>query len=585
MGLPSRPGGVSRFDSARALISGLHAERILAFGDRPVFLQDDSLPSPNAVRTLLMPAVEAAGFAGFDSMIVMSDGDWEDPVAALELAEGMGLGVREERVAESARRIGFRDAVAAERVRAGDTVQLSFEIVSARPRDPAGAGGDGAEDADAPGVDSVRVRLRGPDVDLEARLGVPDAGRTSRGELRWQSAAVSPGLAAEWRTYELSLEEGADPYGAADRLPLLVEVTSEAADAVLISEMPDWEPTFLLPLLERVTPGGARAYARVGPERYLRLGTEPVQVDASDVRRAVRVARLLAVQGSPADLPSWLSAALQRHPRKLVLSTEPGGVPGIAATPERRLEGEWYPEQPASSAPTSGLLSGLELAELPPIRDVMLLDDSWEWAPLMSRRDRRGQARPLAAAGRGRGARWALVVGSGYWRWAFRGGEARRVYESLFGGIAGWLLEGAQRRAVDLAEAPTSLAPARWRVAPGVTDLAITVYDSAGRTVWSQRWEEPEALVTGPLLPAGPASFEALGEGPDGPLRIERPLVVRTGGSELQPKPTRAEIALPAADPGAEDEPRRRSRAVWPFALAIVLFTGEWIWRRQIGLR
>ena len=582
MSLPSRPGGSSRFDSARALLTGLPSGRILAFGDRPAFLQDDALPTPSAARSLLTPAIEAAGLAGFDSVVIVSDGGWDDPAAALELAEGMGLGVREQRVASPTRRVGLHDGFAPERVNAGDTVRLSFEIVTGEVRDPAA---DGPGGADAPGSDSVSILLRGPDVELEVRVGVPDAGRSSRGEIRWPAAAVSPGVASEWRRYELSLAEGADPYGAADRLSLLVEVASEAADAVLVSETPDWEPSFLLPLLERVTSGGAHAYVRVGPERYLRLGTEPIQVDAAAVRRAVSAAQLLAVQGSPGDLPAWLSAALQRHPRKLVLSTGPGDVPGIAATPDTRLDGEWYPEQPAASAPTSALLSGLQLEELPPIRDVLLLGGSWEWASLMSRRDRRGEARPLAAAGRGGGARWALVVGSGYWRWAFRGGEARRVYEGLFGGIAGWLLEGVQRRAVDLAEVPTSLAPARWRVEPGITDLAITVYDSAGGVVWARRWEEPEALVTGPSLPAGPASFEAVGEGPEGRLRIERPLVVRAGSTELEPRPMRPEVALPASGRGVEGEPPRRSRAVWPFALAIVLFGGEWIWRRRIGLR
>ncbi len=585
MGLPSLPGGSSRFDSARALLAGLQSERILAFGDRPAFLQDDALPTPSAARSLLAPAIEAAGLAGFDSVVVVSDGGWDDPEAALELAERMGLGVREQRVASSAWRIGLHDASAPERVNAGDTVRLSFEIVTGGVRDPAPERADVPGGADAPRSDSVRVLLRGPDVELEVGVGVPDAGRSSRGEIRWPAAAVSPGVASEWRSYELSLAEGADPYGAADRLSLLVEVTSEAADAVLVSEAPDWEPSFLLPLLERMTSGGAHAYVRVGPDRYLRLGTEPIQVDEAAVRRAVLAARLLAVQGSSGDLPAWLSSALQRHPRKLVLSTGPGDVPGIAATPDTRLDGEWYPEQPATSAPTSALLSGLQLAELPPIRDVLLLGGSWEWASLMSRRDRRGEARPLAAAGRGGGARWALVVGSGYWRWAFRGGEARRVYEGLFGGIAGWLLEGVQRRAVDLAEVPTSVTPARWRVEPGITDLAITVYDSAGRTVWARRWDEPEALVTGPSLPAGPASFEAVGESPDGRLKIERPLVVRAGSAELEPKPWRREVALPASDRGVEGEPPRRSRAIWPFALAIVLFGGEWIWRRRIGLR
>jgi hypothetical protein len=591
MGLPSRPGGSSRMDSARALLAGFPSGRTVAFGDRPAFLQEEALPTPSAARSLLMPAIEAAGLAGFDSVVVVSDGGWDDPVAALELAAGMGLGVREQRVASPARRVGLRDAVAPERVSAGDTVRISFEIVTGGVGDPVPDGADvpgGAvapPGAGVPGSDSVRVLLRGSDVELEVDVRLPDAGRSSRGEIRWPAAAVSAGVASEWRTYELSLADGADPYGAADRISLLVEVTSEAADAVLVSEAPDWGPSFLLPLLDRVTSGGAHAYVRVGADRYLRLGTEPIPVEAAAVRRSVLAARLLAVQGSPGDLPAWLSAALRRHPRKLVFSTGPGDVPGVTATPETLLDGEWYPEQPAASAPTSALLSGLQLAELPPIHDVLLLGGSWEWASLMSRRDRRGEARPLAVAGRGGGARWALVVGSGYWRWGFRGGEARRVYEGLFGGIAGWLLEGVQRRAVDLAEVPTSAAPARWRVGPGITDLAITVYDSAGRTVWAERWEEPEALVMGPSLPAGPASFEAVGEGPEGRLRIERPMVVRVGGAELEPKPLRPEIALPASGGGVEGEPPRRSRAVWPFALAIVLFGGEWIWRRRIGLR
>ncbi len=591
MNLPSRPGGSSRFDSARALLSGLPSERILVFGDRSAFLQNHALPAPSAARSLLSPAIEAAGIAGFDSVLVVSDGGWDDPAAALELAEAFGLGVREHRVASSARRIGIHDAVAPERVNAGDTIRLSFEIVTGGGRGPRREGANAADGAEGPGAadarepDSVRVLLRGPDVDVEVGVGVPDAGRSSRGEIRWPAAAVSPGVASEWRRYELSLAEGADPYGAADRLPLLVEVTSEAADAVLVSETPDWEPSFLLPLLERVTSGGAHAYVRVGADLYLQLGTEPTQVDATAVRRAVSAARLLAVQGSPSDLPAWLSAALRRHPRKLVLATGPGDVPGIAATPATRLDGEWYPERPAASTPTSAMLSGLRLEDLPPIRDLPLLAGSWEWASLMSRRDRRGEARPLAAAGRGGGARWALVVGSGYWRWAFRGGEARRVYEGLFGGIAGWLLEGVQRRAVDLAEVPTSLVPARWRVEPGITDLAITVYDSAGGVVWAQRWEEPEPFVTGPSLPVGSASFEAVGEGPEGRVRIERPLIVRSGSTELEPRPMRPEIALSAAVRGVESEPLRRSRAVWPFVLAVVLFGGEWIWRRRIGLR
>jgi hypothetical protein len=444
MRLPSRlPGGRSRYDSALALLAPWPAGRVLAFGSEPAYASGDSLSPPNAPRTLLAPALEAASLAGFDSVVIISDGEWDDPAQAADVAGGLGLGIREERVSSAVRRIGIRDVVISRTVAAGDTARVGFELVV--------SGGDPAPDEPDEPMDSIQVRLRGADADLTRIFGLPASGRSVTGELSWVPGFPSTGT-AEWRDYEISLEDGADPYGSADRASLLLEVVDETAGAVFISETPDWEASFLLPVLERVTSTGSAVYVRTAPGRYARVGSEPLSVEGMDVRRAVRAARLLAVQGVPDSLPAWLRDALRGHPRKLLLMTGPGGLPDMSVSVGPRLDGEWYAEAPTAPTPTSPLLDGLRPSDLPPIQDIPSLTGEWSWAALVSRRERRGEARPLAVAGRTGASRWAIVVGSGYWRWAFRGGVARRTYDGLFGGLAGWLLQGIRRRPVDLYE-------------------------------------------------------------------------------------------------------------------------------------
>lgn len=574
MSLPSRPGGPSRFDSALTLLALEPDGRVLGFGDIPVYMSRDSILPPTDRRTLLAPALEAAQLAGYDSVLIVGDGAWEDPAQVEEIAAASGLGVREERVAASVRRVGLRSVVAPRAVTAGDTARARFELVVSESVP--------ASDQRARATDSVRVRLQGPDAELTEAFALPAPGRAASGELSWVPAFPATGR-SEWREYEISLETGADPYESADRARLLIEVADETADAVLVSESPDWEASFLLPVLERATSGGARAYVRTAPDRYASVGVEPVSVDGPVVRRAISAARLLVVQGRPDSLTGMLGRALRAHPRKLVLATAQGSVPGIPVGIGPSLEGEWYAEMPDVPTPTSPLLSELQPGDLPPIQGLPSLAGDWAWAALVSRRERRGEARPLAVAGRTGASRWAVVVGSGYWRWAFRGGAARRAYDGLFGGLAGWLLQGIRRRPVDLAAPAEAGVPLEWRVGPDITNLEITVYDGTAE-VWTKSWPTPPPVVSGPNPAAGRLGFEAVGVSPEGRFRVARPFLVRRESAELEPTEPAPIIALQGPGRSRDSRPPR-PRAVWPFAAAIALFTAEWIWRRRIGVR
>ena len=62
---------------------------------------------------------------------------------------------------------------------------------------------------------------------------------------------------------------------------------------------------------------------------------------------------------------------------------------------------------------------------------------------ITGRRNRRGEPRPLFVAGTDEASRWVVAAGAGYWRWAFRGGPARRVYEGMLSGMVSFNHQGS----------------------------------------------------------------------------------------------------------------------------------------------
>lgn len=587
MSLPAaaHDSGPTRLDAALRLVDSLRPERLYLFGSEPRPVALDSLPSlrPDAARSRLAPALEAVRLAGVDSVVVITDGEWEDRPEALRTATRLGLGLREARIAAAPRRVAIAELSAPERLAAGDTARLAVDVVAG-----GGEEGDGTGEADAPqgvGVDSVTVELRRDGERIaSARVAVPTTGRRARAELEFVPEA--PTAETEWRRYEVALSAGADPYGAADAAGRWIEISDAASGAVLVSTLPDWETRFLAPGLGRLVLGAVRGFLRLGEDRYLETGARPRVVQGAErIRRAIRGARLLVVQADPGSVPPWLASALEAHPRTLVFGVGPGPLPGTDLALRGPLPGEWYPTPPIPPSPAAALLVEAELEALPPMRELYAVEGEVRWSVLEGQRGRQGERRPLLVADEAGGRRTAVATGAGWWRWAFREGAPRRVYEGALSGLVGWLLEDATPRLVTVVPPDRPGGRIEWRVRSTVRDLRIDVVDAAGDSVWSGAWERPPERIAGPPLSAGLHRVRVAARGPGGTVEEERPLEVEPERGELLPRPVPPPTLVPAAPLPREADAGRRPRPVWPFAVAALLLCGEWIWRRRLGLR
>lgn len=578
MTLPVRagePGGATRLDSALALLPALAPDRIYLFGDRPVPARLDSLDTLGASHdaSRLEPALQAARLGGADSVWVLTDGELTDRDAAREAAAGLGLGVRELRVAAIEPRVALAALRAPERARAGDTVRATLEFH---------AGGGSGDGGGLP--DSVSFQLeREGTVVATVRAPRPAAGRTGRAEITF--VPREEGAQPAWRRYEAVLVDPPDPFGVSDRTGAWIEVSESSAGAVLVSLAPDWEARFIVPALDRLVLGGARGYLRLADDRFLEMGAGPRIVEASRVREAVRGARLLAVHASPDDLPPWLAGALRTHARTLFFAGGPGDVPGVGARVTGPLPGEWYPAGPVPASPSAALLAEADLDLLPPVRELYAVEPAGRWSVINASRNRRGEGRPLLTAGEDGTRRWALSAASDWWRWSLRGNEPRRVYEGVFSGIVGWLVEDATPRLASLARTPAPGEPQVWRIRPGSSDLKVQLLDGTGAEVWSDSVADPPAELVGPGLPPGRYDVIVTATGPEGSVELRRPVDVEPDPREFLPGPPSEPLAI-----GAQPSPRapvevRSPRPVWPFLLAVLLLCGEWVWRHRIGLR
>lgn len=559
-----------RIDSALVELGRLEPDRVYGFGAQPIPLPLDSLDrlTPDAGNSRLRPALEAARLGGADSVWVLSDGAWDDRSEAADAARGLGLGVREIRLGERVARVGLAAARAPDRARAGDTVRVTAELRA----------------AGVTAGDSVTVDLR-VDSALVARARVepPGPGRSASVELAF--VPDDPGEGSAWRRYEVSLEEGADPYRASDRLAGWIEVSESATGAVLVSTVADWEARFLLPALERLVLGGARGFVRLGDARWLELSSRPRVVEEELVGRSLRGARLLVVQAAPGDMPGWLGDALAAHPRTLVLARGPGTIPGIGVRVSGPIPGEWYAMPPIPASPAAALLTDVELEPLPPVRELYAVEPGGRWTVLNAYRNRRGEARPLLVAGERDETRWAVSTAAEWWRWALRGGEHRRVYDGMLSGLVGWLVEDATSEPVALAGSPAPGRALEWRIRPGTTGLSVRVTDAAGAEVWSDSVEEPVARLGGPVLSPGEYDVAIAARGPDGPFDLERPLEIAPDPEELLPRPDAPPLEIPALVQERPPVESRTPRPIWPFVLAVALLCVEWVWRHRIGLR
>jgi hypothetical protein len=559
-----------RLDSALRVMRGFSPDLVIGFGANAEQLPLETIADVEADdgATRIASALETARRLGADSVLVISDGEWDDRREAIAAAERLGIAVREVNVASPTGRIGLVGVNAPRQMRAGDTTRLAVELFSSGPNLPDSV--------------TVEVLVNGRPITTR-RLETPASGRSSR-----MTLAVVPAPPAgdsEWRRYEVALDAAADPYGVSARRGIWTEVTRRATGAVLVALTADWEARYLLPVVRRASTAGAVGYLLAAPGRFVRIGPNPTPVELRTVVRDAGDADLLVILGAADRLAPELRSAAERQQRLLLI---PGGSGAAVGTPVRLADGQagdWYLEADVSASPISRLLAGLAIDDVPPLTALFEAEGPSAWAPLRARRDRQGPARPVLSAGVRAQRRWVIAAGVGYWRWSFREGGPRQLYDRMFTGAVGWLLENRVARVVQLdSDPPPAGQPLTLQVAAGVERLEVSIRDSLGAVVWRDTSSLGPA-VTGPALEPGSYELEASGRRGDSRFSTRRPFDAVEGSRELVPRARAPELLLAGtnARSSAGDSPGRRP--VWPFVVAALLLCVEWMWRRRIGLR
>jgi hypothetical protein len=240
-------------------------------------------------------------------------------------------------------------------------------------------------------------------------------------------------------------------------------------------------------------------------------------------------------------------------------------------------------------------LAGAHLRDLPPLVDLLPLADP-DPGSVPLRLQFRGSG-PFAAAlvlRRDGVRRQAVVLASGFWRWAARDVEGRDAYRRLWSGVAGWLMEkdpgGAAREARPERRVFAPGQEVRWRIPGEGGDSVRLRVMAAGDTVLDTLVTAGPAVAVG-ALPPGSYAYQVHGPGnarSEGRFDVED----RT----LEMLPVRAAPSAGGAAPGAGDGATgasvgavRGSRPLrttpWPYLLILGLLCAEWVGRRRAGLR
>jgi hypothetical protein len=565
----SAAGGVP-WDSARSLAEGLGEEgwTVVPFG-RGVL---DSLPPgiPQAVGSEVGPALSRAREAGAREVVVLSDLRFEDPVAAQAALSDAFSVVRFENVAPGARNVGLGRFVVEDQPTPRNPVRAELELF-----------GEGMGDSVI-----VEFREEGRLV-LAQTIGLPSPG------LRSSVTVELPPVQGEGRLrYSAAAVTGGDDLASDDEVVGYMSAGRGEGGLVLVSLRPDWEPRALLSVLTDVTGLSATGYLRVGTNRFALMGRAAERsspTDSSRVSLAASEAAMVVIHGLDGDLGPLARSLVRSSSRLLVWPTNAAGSAAVGVRTAPPQGGEWYASSAIPASPVAADLARLPVQGLPPLANVLLpVDGESVVGPLQVQLGGTGPSTPGLVLRAAEGRRTAVILASGFWRWAARGGTGLETYRRLWSGVAGWLL------AADADLAASRPRPEKWvfgrdetvtwRVPGQVGDSMVVAISSDGELVTELALPAGTGVPTGPLPPG---SYTYRFGDPGDPL-LEGRFDVAARTDELAIAPARMDGLNDPGEGSGGGEPesgRPLRTASWPYLLALGLLCVEWIGRRRAGLR
>jgi hypothetical protein len=552
---------------------------IVIAGDAARSVSPDSLTrvQPTASTSRMLPALQAAAEAGAQRVVLVTDGAIDDAGEIARWLPRLGLQLDVERVEMSnTPNRAIAELEAPSWAEAGKPLQIRVGVTAR------------ALSTDQPV--NVVVRQRGNEV-ARAQATIPTEGRTASVNIAFNANGPPEGGLVR---YDIAFETR-DSIPDDDVRSAYVFVSEEPAGVAIVSFLPDWEPRFLHPVLAQALGLPVRTFLRVPNGSYFRGGDglqAGTRVDEAGVRRALAQADLVVLHGVTENAPAWWRDVAARSARLLLFPAEMLGDPYEVS---RGMDADWYVSGDVPPSPIAGFLQGLNLGELPPLETMFSATPSENaWTPLHAGRSRRGGRNPVLFAQEAGNRRTAIALGTGYWRWAFRGGDSRDLYTRLWGALAGWLTQdqaqvaGAAIRPVDRTVARG--AAVRW-IAPGIAvdSLQVQLTDASGRTATSTiAPQRGDTALTGALAP-GHYNYAARAfAGGREVAQAGGPLTVESYSPEFMDADSDLSIlkSTPAALAGLGEGAGRPLHAyIWPYVILILLLCAEWIFRRRWGLR
>ncbi|UCG85990.1 MAG: hypothetical protein JSW71_19105 [Gemmatimonadota bacterium] len=418
-----------------------------------------------------------------------------------------------------------------------------------------------------PGVpDSAEIELWLGDRILAVRqIDLPPAPGVGRRQLRLPPRLLPLGT----HVIHLRVAAARDSVKGNERRARVVTVT-EQPDVVVIVGPADWEGRFLVSELSAVARTNVTGYARIHDEVWLDMSSL-ARVEEETVRATGRRAAMLVLRGADA----------------LEAGTPSGGQPiwrwlaGDDTTADF-VAGDWYVMREVPASPLAGQLGPVSWESLPPLTGLIPVDaGSYEWVGLTGKLARRGAQRPVLVGRDTVGARRLVTVGSGLWRWAFRGGAAREAYRTLLSSGTDWLLQsGARRPGSTLTATPVvaygTAVDFRWLRGSVPDSIAVAIQPAGATTADTTILRFAADRSAAYHLPPGEYRWSTPDVGAEGLV------VVEAYSEEMHPRA----IHVPGGGVASGTilvEEYARDRW-WLFAIVVLALAGEWGWRYRKGL-